>query len=130
MKILINSPTSLKYHGLIVVDPEIIGEWFKVDETYFPIDKHILNPTAEDVSLIMRELIEDIGNLDCLTLNKKEMDIILEALSDSKYSNISHIRKFMINGNEDLIPSCNNKIAEIEQLKTNILKQIRSDMNG
>ena len=62
-----------------------------------------------------------------LTINEKEIDIILEALSDSKYSNISHIRKFMINGNEDLIPSCNNKISEIEQLRINILKQINEE---
>ena len=59
-----------------------------------------------------------------LSLSEKEIDVLLEALSDSKYSNISHIRKFMINGNEDLIPSCEGKITEIEQLKTNILKQI------
>lgn len=62
-----------------------------------------------------------------LTLSEKEIDIILEALSDSKYQNISHIRNFLINGNEDLIPCCEGKITEIEQLKTNILKQIEKE---
>ena len=63
-------------------------------------------------------------DIDYLTLNKKEEAIILEALDDSRYSNISSIRKFMLSGDEDLIPYCENKIIEIEKLKINILKQI------
>ena len=45
-------------------------------------------------------------DIDYLTLNKKEEAIILEALDDSRYSNISSIRKFMLSGDEDLIPYC------------------------
>ena len=55
-------------------------------------------------------------DIDYLTLNKKEEAIILEALDDSRYSNISSIRKFMLSGDEDLIPYCENKIIEIEKL--------------
>ena len=64
-RILINTPTDLELHGKIV-DVEYTvdlggAEYAKVGDTL--VRNFIENPTAEDVSRLMRELIEDLKEL-------------------------------------------------------------------
>ena len=65
-RILINTPTGLELHGKIV-DVEYtvdLGgvEYVKVGDTL--VRGFIENPTAEDVSKLMRELIENLKELE------------------------------------------------------------------
>ena len=65
-RVLINTPTDLELHGKIV-DVEYtvdLGgvEYVKVGDTL--VREFIENPTSEDVSGLMRELIEDLKELD------------------------------------------------------------------
>ena len=65
MKYLVNDNTNLKLHGLIIEIPEDFeGEFFQVDETFLRVRHLIKNPTVEDVSKQVRELIYSINELD------------------------------------------------------------------
>ncbi len=65
MKYLVNDNTNLKLHGLIIEIPEDFeGEFFQVDETFLRVSHLIKNPTVEDVSKQVRELIYSINELD------------------------------------------------------------------
>ena len=56
--ILLNTPTCLETHGLIITEYEELNEYYFYKDTYFLKSAMIPNPTAKDVSLLMRELIE------------------------------------------------------------------------
>ena len=65
-RVLINTPTDLKLHGKIV-DVEYtvdLGgvEYVQIGDTL--VGEYIENPTAEDVSRLMRELIEMLEELE------------------------------------------------------------------
>ena len=59
MKYLINDNTNLDLHGLIIEIPDDYDKiFFQLGDTFLRVNHMIKNPTAEDVSRIMRELIE------------------------------------------------------------------------
>ena len=59
MKYLINDNTNLDLYGLIIEIPNDYDKiFFQLGDTFLRVDHMIKNPTAEDVSRIMRELIE------------------------------------------------------------------------
>ena len=65
MKYLINDNTNLELHGLIIDIPENFeGEFFKIENTFIRVSDLIKNPSVEDVSKQMRELIELINELN------------------------------------------------------------------
>ena len=65
MKYLVNDNTNLKLYGLIIEIPDgYKKEFFQVDETFLRVSHLIKNPTVEDVSKQVRELIEFINELD------------------------------------------------------------------
>jgi len=65
MKYLVNDNTNLKLYGLIIEIPDgYKKEFFQVDETFLRVSHLIKNPTAEDVSKQVRELIYSINELD------------------------------------------------------------------
>ena len=65
MKYLVNDNTNLKLYGLIIEIPENYKkEFFQVDETFLRVSHLIKNPTVEDVSKQVRELIDFINGLD------------------------------------------------------------------
>ena len=59
MKYLIDDNTNLDLHGLIIEIPDDYDKkFFQLGDTFLRVGNLIKNPTAEDVSRIMRELIE------------------------------------------------------------------------
>ena len=59
MKYLINDNTNLDLHGLIIEIPDDYErEFFQVGDTFLRVSHMIKNPTAEDVSRIMRDLLD------------------------------------------------------------------------
>ena len=59
MKYLINDNTNLDLHGLIIEIPDDYDrEFFQVGDTFLRVSHMIKNPTAEDVSRIMRDLLD------------------------------------------------------------------------
>ena len=65
MKYLVNDTRNLKHHGLIIDIPDDYKkEFFQVDETFLRVSHLIKNPTIEDVSEQVRELIDFINRLE------------------------------------------------------------------
>lgn len=64
MKCLVNDNTNLDLHGLIIEIPDDYEkEFFQVGDTFLRVNHMIKNPTVEDVSRIMRDLLDAmIGN--------------------------------------------------------------------
>jgi hypothetical protein len=59
MKYLINDNTNFDLHGLIIEIPDDYErEFFQVGDTFLRVSHMIKNPTAEDVSRIMRDLLD------------------------------------------------------------------------
>jgi hypothetical protein len=59
MKYLINDNTNFDLHGLIIEIPDDYErEFFQVGDTFLRVNHMIKNPTAEDVSRIMRDLLD------------------------------------------------------------------------
>ena len=65
MKYLIDDNTNLDLHGLIIEIPNDCDKmFFQLGGTFLRVSHMIKNPTAEDVSRIMRELIECYIEMD------------------------------------------------------------------
>ena len=59
MKYLINDNTNFDLHGLIIEIPDDYErEFFQVGDTFLRVNHMIKNPTVEDVSRIMRDLLD------------------------------------------------------------------------
>lgn len=59
MKYLINDNTNFDLHGLIIEIPDgYEREFFQVGDTFLRVNHMIKNPTVEDVSRIMRDLLD------------------------------------------------------------------------
>ena len=62
--ILLNTPTCLETHGLMITEYEELNEYYFYKDTYFLKSGMIPNPTATDVRLFLRELIELLKGVD------------------------------------------------------------------